>query len=77
MFLGLKNIFELNKNNNTVLQIEATKQDDGSKILIEFDQFILLKESMDGELYNSGHGGQIRNQTEFYPIISLGNQSLF
>ena len=41
MFLGLKNILELNKNNNTILQIEATR-DDGSKVFATFHQFILL-----------------------------------
>jgi len=75
MFLGLKNIFELNKNNNTVLQIEATKQDDGSQILIEFDQFILLKEAVDGITYKMYGLNQIRNKKEFYPIIHLGKQS--
>ena len=77
MFLGLKNIFELNKNNNTILQVEATKQDDGSKIFIEFDRFVLLNETIDDMTYSLHQSDQtqIRNQTELYPIISLGIQS--
>ena len=79
MFLGLENIFELNKNNNTVLRIEATAQDDGSKVAIEFDQFILLKEAMDDVTYyfDRAQNRKIRNRTELYPIISLGNQSSY
>ena len=46
IFLGLKNILKLNKNNNTILEIEATK-DDGSKVFATFDQFILLEEAVD------------------------------
>ena len=87
MFLGLKNILELNRNNNTILQIEATK-DDGSKVFATFDQFILLQEAVDDFTYNLKDTYIIiseetiktdyeRNQNESYPIISLGNQLSF
>ena len=75
MFLGLKNILELNKNNNIILEIEATK-DDGSKVFATFDQFILLEEAVDDIAYGIP-SYLIRNRNESYPIISLGNQSSF
>ena len=75
MFLGLKNILELNKNNNTILEIEATK-DDGSKLFATFDQFILLEEGVDDITYQlEGFNMHIRTRNESYPILSLGNQS--
>ena len=75
MFLGLKGILELNKINNTVLQIEGTKQDDGSKVSVQFDQFILTHKEIDDIKYDMPPQNHERNQVDWYPIISLGNQS--
>ena len=62
MFLGLKNILELNRNNNTILEIEASR-DDGSKVFATFSQFILLEEAVDDITYHM-YDGQTRNRNE-------------
>jgi len=70
-FLGLENVLHLNIDGNNVLQIEGIRQDDGTKIMVEFNNFTMLKEAHDNIRYYF----QIRNQIEYYPIISLGAQT--
>ena len=64
----------LNIDGNIVLQIECIRQDDGSKIMVEFNNFTMLKEAYDNIRYEFNEY-QVRNQIEYYPIISLGDQT--
>ena len=76
LFIGLEHILQLNENKNNILQVEGIRQDDGTKIMVEFNNFSITKEAYDDIGYNFGDREPVRiKQTVKYPIISLGNQT--
>ena len=66
---------QLNSGKNIVLQIEALRQDDASTIMVEFNNFSMLRQVFDDVKYNMRGFDPKRNAMEHYPIISLGNQT--